>query len=219
MSIDFSIDAEVRTDEGKGASRRLRHAGRVPAILYGGEKQPQSISLQHNKIFNSLQEEAIYSHILTLNVAGEEQKVILRDVQRHPAKPVILHVDFQRVDDKHTINMHVPLHFIGDDICPGVKLEGGQVSHLMIEVEITCYPKDIPEFIEVDMSAMKIGDSVHLSELKMPEGVTLTALTHGEDHDQQVANCHATKVAVEEDPVSDDSAATEGDEPGADSEE
>jgi len=219
MSIDFSIDAEVRTDEGKGASRRLRHAGRVPAILYGGEKQPQSISLQHNKIFNSLQEEAIYSHILTLNVAGEEQKVILRDVQRHPAKPVILHVDFQRVDHKHTINMHVPLHFIGDDICPGVKLEGGQVSHLMIEVEITCYPKDIPEFIEVDMSAMKIGDSVHLSELKMPEGVTLTALTHGEDHDQQVANCHATKVAVEEDPVSDDSAATEGDEPGADSEE
>ena len=217
MSIDYSIDAEPRTDEGKGASRRLRRTGRVPAILYGAEKEPQSISLDHNRTYHSLQEEAIYSHILTLKVSGEEQKVILRDVQRHPAKPVVLHVDFQRVDDKHTINMHVPLHFVGDEGCPGVKLEGGQISHQMIEVEITCYPKDIPEFIEVDMSEMNIGDSVHLTELKLPEGVTLTALTHGEGHDQQVANCHATKV-VEEEPIVDDAAATD-DEPAADSEE
>jgi large subunit ribosomal protein L25 len=114
--------------------------------------------------------------------------------------------------------MHVPLHFIGDDGCPGVKLEGGQISHLMIEVEITCYPKDIPEFIEVDMSEMNIGDSVHLTELKLPEGVTLTALTHGEGHDQQVANCHATKV-VEEEPIVDDAAAAADDEPADDSEE
>mgnify|MGYP001492930458 FL=1 len=218
MSIDFSIDAEPRTDEGKGASRRLRRSGRVPAILYGGDTQPQSISLDQNRIFHDLAEEAFYSHILSLKLEGKTQKVILRDVQRHPAKPIILHVDFQRVDDKQTLNIHVPLHFIGDDVCPGVKLEGGQVSHQIIEVEITCLPKNIPEFIEVDVSELKIGDAVHLTDLKLSEGVTLTALTHGEGHDQQVANCHATKVA-EEEPVADDAAPEAGDAPAADSDE
>ena len=218
MSIDFSIDAEPRTDEGKGASRRLRRSGRVPAILYGGDTQPQSISLDQNRIFHDLAEEAFYSHILSLKLEGKTQKVILRDVQRHPAKPIILHVDFQRVDDKQTLNIHVPLHFIGDDVCPGVKLEGGQVSHQIIEVEITCLPKNIPEFIEVDVSELKIGDAVRLTDLKLSEGVTLTALTHGEGHDQQVANCHATKVA-EEEPVADDAAPEAGDAPAADSDE
>lgn len=218
MSIDFSIDAEPRTDEGKGASRRLRRSGRVPAILYGGDTQPQSISLDQNRIFHDLAEEAFYSHILSLKLEGKTQKVILRDVQRHPAKPIILHVDFQRVDDKQTLNIHVPLHFIGDDVCPGVKLEGGQVSHQIIEVEITCLPKNIPEFIEVDVSELKIGDAVHLTDLKLSEGVTLTALTHGEGHDQQVANCHATKVA-EEEPVADEAAPDAGDAPAADSDE
>ena len=218
MSIDFSIDAEPRSDEGKGASRRLRRSGRVPAILYGGDTQPQSISLDQNRIFHDLAEEAFYSHILSLKLEGKTQKVILRDVQRHPAKPIILHVDFQRVDDKQTLNIHVPLHFIGDDVCPGVKLEGGQVSHQIIEVEITCLPKNIPEFIEVDVSELKIGDAVHLTDLKLSEGVTLTALTHGEGHDQQVANCHATKVA-EEEPVADDAAPEAGDAPAADSDE
>lgn len=218
MSIDFSIDAEPRTDEGKGASRRLRRSGRVPAILYGGDTQPQSISLDQNRIFHDLAEEAFYSHILSLKLEGKTQKVILRDVQRHPAKPIILHVDFQRVDDKQTLNIHVPLHFIGDDVCPGVKLEGGQVSHQIIEVEITCLPKNIPEFIEVDVSELKIGDAVHLTDLKLSEGVTLTALTHGEGHDQQVANCHATKVA-EEEPVADEAAPEAGDAPAADSDE
>ncbi len=217
MSIDFNIDAEPRTDEGKGASRRLRRSGRIPAILYGGDQQPQSISLDHNKIFHDLCEETFYSHILNLQLEGKTQKVILRDVQRHPAKAIVLHVDFQRIDDKQTLNIHVPLHFIGDDLCPGVKMEGGQVSHQIIEVEITCLPKDIPEFIEVDMTQLKIGDSIHLSDLKLPEGVILTALTHGEGHDQQVANCHATKVAQEEPaadaaPEADVKSATDSDE-------
>ena len=202
MSIDFNIDAEPRTDQGKGASRRLRRAGRVPAILYGGTEEPQSISLDHNKIFHDLAEESIYSHILNLQLQGKTHQVILRDVQRHPAKAIIMHVDFQRVDDKHTLNMHVPLHFIGDNVCPGVKNEGGQVSHQITEVEITCLPKDIPEFIEVNTAELKLGDSIHLSELTLPDGVILTALTHGEGHDQQVANCHATKV-VEEEPAED----------------
>ncbi|MCL4161710.1 UNVERIFIED_CONTAM: hypothetical protein GTU68_027563, partial [Idotea baltica] len=156
------------------------------------------ISLEHNKIRHELENEAFYSHILTVNLDGKKQKVILRDLQRHPAKPVILHVDFLRVSDDQEINIHVPIHFIGEDICPGVKLEGGQISHQITEVEISCLPKNIPEFIEVDLTELKIGEAIHLTEMKLPEGVILTALTHGEGHDQQVVNVHATKVAEEE---------------------
>jgi|TARA_B110000240_G_C13406704_1_gene413405 large subunit ribosomal protein L25 len=198
MSIDFSLDAESRSDLGKGASRRLRHTGRVPAILYGAGVEPENISLDHNKIRQELENEAFYSHILTINLAGKKQKVILRDLQRHPAKPVILHVDFLRVSDDQEINIHVPLHFINEDICHGVKTESGQISHLITEVEISCLPKHIPEFIEIDLTELHIGDSVHLTELTLPEGVVLTALTHGEGHDQLVVNVHATKVAEEE---------------------
>jgi large subunit ribosomal protein L25 len=198
MSIDFSLDAESRSDLGKGASRRLRHTGRVPAILYGAGVDPENISLDHNKIRQELENEAFYSHILTINLAGKKQKVILRDLQRHPAKPVILHVDFLRVSDDQEINIHVPLHFIGEDVCHGVKTEGGQISHLITEVEISCLPKHIPEFIEIDLTEFHIGDSIHLTELTLPEGVVLTALTHGEGYDQLVANVHATKVAEEE---------------------
>lgn len=208
MSIDFTIDAESRSDLGKGASRRLRRSGRVPGIVYGAGSEPQSITLDHNKIFHNLENEAFYSHILTLNVAGNPQKVILRDLQRHPAKPFIMHVDFLRVSDDHEINIHVPLHFIGEDVCPGVKLEGGQISHQIVEVEVTCLPKDIPEYIEVDVSELHLGDSIHMSEMKLPGGITLTALSHGEDYDQQVVNVHATIVAAEE-PASEDAAAEE----------
>jgi large subunit ribosomal protein L25 len=199
MSVDFAIDAEPRDDLGRGASRRLRRAGRVPAIIYGGNEKPTSISLDHNKMVHSLENEAFFSHIITVNLAGKQYKTILRDLQRHPAKPVLLHLDFQRITADEELHVHVPLHFIGEDICPGVKLEGGSISHNLIEVEISCLPKDIPEFIEVDVSQLKIGDSVHLTDLVLPTGVTLTALTHGEGHDQQILNVHTTKVAVEED--------------------
>ncbi len=212
MSIDFTIDAESRSDLGKGASRRLRRSGRVPAIVYGAGSEPESITLDHNKIFHNLENEAFYSHILTLNVAGNPQKVILRDLQRHPAKSFIMHVDFLRVSDDHEINIHVPLHFIGEDVCPGVKLEGGQISHQIVEVEVTCLPKDIPEYIEVDVSELHLGDSIHMSEMKLPGGIALTALSHGEDYDQQVVNVHATIVAAEEEPASED-AANEEDKP------
>ena len=198
MSIDFNLDAESRNDLGKGASRRLRRTGRVPAILYGAGVEPENISLDHNKIRHDLENEAFYSHILTINLEGKKQKVILRDMQRHPAKPVILHIDFLRVSDDQEIHMHVPLHFIGEEVCPGVKMEGGQVSHQMTEVEVICLPKNIPEFIEVDVTELKIGDSIHLSEMTLPTGVTLTALTHGDGHDQQVVNVHVTKIAAEE---------------------
>ncbi len=202
MSIEFAVDAEPRNDLGKGASRRLRRSGRVPAILYGAGEAPENISLDHNKMIHSLENEAFFSQIITVKVGKNKQKAILRDLQRHPAKPVILHIDFQRVSENQAIHVHVPLHFIGEDICPGVKQEGGAISHQIVEVEISCLPKDIPEYIEVDVSQLKIGDSIHLTELKVPEGVTISALTHGEGYDQQVLNVHTTKVAVEEEPTS-----------------
>lgn len=213
MSIDFAVDAEARDDLGKGASRRLRRSGRVPAIIYGAGEAPQNISLDHNKMMHNFENEAFFSHIITVNLNGKKQKAILRDLQRHPARPVILHVDFQRVSDDQAINVHVPLHFLGEDICPGVKQEGGSISHNVIEVEISCLPKDIPEFIEVDVSGLSIGDSIHLSEVKVPEGVTIAALTHGEGHDQQVLSVHTTKIAVEEEPVVEED--TAGDVPTA----
>ena len=219
MSIDFAVDAEPRDDVGKGASRRLRRAGRVPAIIYGAGESPQKISLDHNKMIHSLENEGFFSHVITINLDGKKQKAILRDLQRHPAKPALLHIDFQRVSEDQAINVHVPLHFIGEDVCPGVKQEGGAVSHQLIEVEISCLPKDIPEFIEVDVSQLKIGDSIHLSELKVAEGITISALTHGEGHDQQVLNVHATKVVVEEEPVSEEADADEEAAPSADEDE
>ena len=199
MSVDFTVDAEPRADMGKGASRRLRRIGKVPAIIYGGKEEPTTISVDQNKMIHNLENEAFFSHIITINLEGKKLKTILRDLQRHPAKPILLHMDFQRVSEDQAVHIHVPLHFLGEDVCPGVKQSGGAISHNMIEIEVACLPKDIPEFIEVDVSELNIGDSLHLTDLKLPEGITILALTHGEGHDQQVLNVHATKTAVVED--------------------
>ena len=208
----FEVQAELRTDEGKGASRRLRHAGKVPAIMYGGDDAPVSLALDHNRFLRHLQEEAFYAHILTIVVDGKEQQAVLKDLQRHPASDVkIMHADFLRVDAKHAMTMTVQLHFIGDDVAAGVKA-GGVVSHLMSDVEISCLPADLPEYIEVDTSALELDGSIHLSELVLPEGVTLTALAHSQDeeledgarsaYDQAVVSIHAPRAAaVEEDDV------------------
>ena len=222
MAISFELNAEPRTDTGKGASRRLRHAGKVPAIMYGGGKDPESLTLQHNELLRNLEHEAFYSHILSIKVNGGETRAILRDMQRHPSRPVVLHVDLQRVSETEKLKTHVPLHFIGEDVAPGVKLGGGLVSHESTEVAIECLPKNLPEYIEVDISALDIGDSLHLSDLSVPEGVTLTELARGEDHDLAVVSIHA-KRAVEE--IEDEAPAAdaegdekaEGDESGGDS--
>jgi len=203
----FEVQAELRTDAGKGASRRLRHAGQVPAILYGGKDAPVSISLEHNKFLRHLEEEAFYAHILTLVVDGKKNKVVLKDLQRHPASDVrIMHADFLRIDANQAMTMTVRLHFIGADVAPGVK-EGGAVSHLMTDVEISCMPADLPEYIEVDISELALDASIHLTELVMPKGVTLTALSHTQDeqleegerssYDQAVVNIHTPRVVVE----------------------
>lgn len=196
MAISFELNAEPRSDTGKGASRRLRRAGKVPAIMYGGGKDPESLTLSHNEIIRNLEHEAFYSHILTIKVGGNETQAILRDLQRHPSKPSIMHIDLQRVSATEKLKTHAPLHFIGDDIAPGVKA-GGLVSHDLTEALIECLPKDLPEFIEVDISGMQIGDALHLSDLKVPEGVALVELARGEGHDLAVVSIHAKRIVEE----------------------
>jgi large subunit ribosomal protein L25 len=189
MSI-FELEAESRSDMGKGASRRLRRDGMVPAIIYGGSDEPQTISLVHSEILKRLDHEGFYSHILTVNVGGQSVKAVLRDMQRHPSKALIMHMDFQRIDENQPIRVHVPLHFVGESVSRGVKA-GGMVSHDLNEVELEVLPRNLPEFLEVDISDLDVGESLHLSDLKLPEGGQLVELARGEDHDLLVVSIHA----------------------------
>jgi large subunit ribosomal protein L25 len=206
MKESFVVNAEPRMDQGKGASRRLRREGKVPAILYGGKDEAKAMSLSHNEMQKHLQTEAFYSHILTLKQDGASQKVVLKDLQRHPVNEHILHVDFLRVLDDVALRMHVPLHFKGADIAPGVKVGGGVVEHQLNQVTVICLPKDLPEFIEVDISALELNHSIHLSQLKLPAGVSLLELRHG--NDQSVVSIHMPRAIVEEEPVVAEAAAT-----------
>ena len=199
MKESFVVNAELRTDQGKGASRRLRRTGKVPAIIYGGKDQAQQLSLSHHEMAKHLETEAFYSHILTLKFDGKEQQAVLKDIQRHPAEPIFLHFDFQRVFADQAIRMEVPLHFTGGEKCPGVKVDGGVVEHHISQVTVECLPKNLPEFIEVDLSNMKLNDAIHLSHLKLPEGVALVELKHGKD--PSVAAVHIPRVVEEEVPV------------------
>jgi len=196
MSIE--LNAETRTDEGKGASRRLRHAEKMPAIVYGAGKKPVSLVFEQKDIRAVQDSEVFYSSVIGLKIDGKKaEKVIVRDVQHHPYKVDMMHVDFQRIDAKAKMHMHVPLHFIGEDQSPGIKT-GGLMSHVVMEVEVQCLPKDLPEYIEVDVSTLDTGESIHLTELVMPKGVELMALMHGdENHDTAVAAIHAPKVVAE----------------------
>ncbi len=203
MSADFTLNAEMRDDSqlGKGASRRLRRMGKVPAVIYGGGEDPVSVTFDHDSLMHSLDQEAFYSHILTVDVAGKSQRAILRDLQRHPYKPTVLHMDLLRVREDTAINVHVPLHFLNEDTCHGVKMEGGAISHNIVEIEISCLPKDLPEFIEVDTADLKLNEAIHLSEIKVPEGVTIVELSHGEGHDHVVVSVHVKRAVEEEEPV------------------
>ena len=193
----FEINADLREVQGKGASRRLRRAGMVPAVLYGGSGEPVNLQLEHNDLFHHAQHEAFYSHILKLIIDGKDQRVILRDMQRHPFKPTIMHVDFQRIDENKALTMRVPLHFVNEEQCVGVKTGGGIISHLMTELEISCLPKDLPEYIEVDVIELNVGDALHLADLKVPEGVEIAALMHGGDPAQSVVSVQAPRVEAE----------------------
>lgn len=201
MAISFNLNAELRSDQGKGASRRLRRLGRVPGILYGAGEGPVQLSFNHNEVQNSLSHEAFYSHILKIKVGKEEHQAIIKDLQRHPAKPVIMHLDFLRVKDDIEIRVHVPLHFKNEKEAVGVKTQGGVVSHNMIEVEIACLPRYLPEFIEVDILALELNKALHLSDLKLPEGVRVVQLAYGEEHNLPVVSIHHPRIEVEEEPV------------------
>jgi large subunit ribosomal protein L25 len=216
--MSIVLNAELRTDMGKGASRRLRRANKLPAIVYGAGKDPENLTLEQKDIQHQLQFETFYTQVLELNVAGKKQDVLLRDLQHHPYKIAIMHIDFQRVEAKKEVHVNVPLHFINEDVAPGVKQEGGAISHLVTEVEIVCLPKDIPEFIEVDLGEMHMGDIVHVSDLKMPPGVEVLALKQGEEHDTAIASIHARKGAEEAEEAEEVGEAPESGEEGGESE-
>jgi len=199
MSLNFELEASIRQDLGKGASRRLRHDNKVPAIIYGGNAPPMALVMEHNKVMHSLENEAFYSHILTIKIDGKAEKAVLKDLQRHPYKPAILHLDLQRVNADEKLRMNVPLHFIGEDVAPGVKQAGGVISHLINDVEIACLPRDLPEFIEVDVSGLELNETLHLSDLKLTSGVDLVELQHGPEHDQPVVSIHLPRGAKESD--------------------
>jgi large subunit ribosomal protein L25 len=201
MATIHEIPAETRKDEGKGASRRLRTSGKVPAIVYGSTDAPASIQLEHNTVWLASQHEWFYSAILDLKLDGKTQKVLLRDMQRHPFKAQLLHLDFQRVDENKAIRIRVPLHFLNQEKSPAGKMAGILISHALNDVEISCLPKDLPEHIEVDLSELKVGDIVHLSALKLPNGVEIPELRLGKEHDSAVVTAQEVKQEVEAAPV------------------
>ena len=203
MKTSFELVAEFRETQGRGASRRLRHEGKVPAILYGGHSEARRLTLSHQKLLIMLDNERFYSTILNLKVGDQSQAAILKDVQRHPFKNAIVHVDFQRVEDNEKIRISIPLHFVGAAAAPGVKSQGGIVSHMRNDVEVSCLPKDLPEFIEVDLSGLSLNESIHLSQLKIPAGVELLALAK---EDAAVAAIHSPR-AEEPEPTAEVAAA------------
>ncbi|HEX5313305.1 MAG TPA: 50S ribosomal protein L25/general stress protein Ctc [Gammaproteobacteria bacterium] len=199
MAVEFMLNAEPRTDAGKAASRRLRRDGRVPAVLYGGAQGAQALSLDHNELMQNLKSEAFRSRVLTVRFGGASAQAIVKDLQAHPFKSEVLHVDLQRVDAAQKIRMEVPLHFKGGDVAPGVKA-GGVLSRSVVEVEIECLPKDLPEHLELDVAALDIGDALHLSDIPLPAGVAIVALAHDDvhEHDVPVASVHLPRVTAEE---------------------
>ena len=194
MAITHEIKVQRREDEGKGASRRLRHAGTVPAIVYGGELKPVSIQLNHNDVWLASQNDWFYASILDLSLNGDVQKVLLRDLQRHPYKQQIMHLDFQRVNENEALHVSVPLHFINEDKSPAGKSSEVVVTHELKEVTITCLPKDLPESIDVDLADLKAGDVIYLSDIKLPKGVEIPALAQGKDHDDAIVTAKAGKA-------------------------
>ncbi|WP_434984980.1 50S ribosomal protein L25/general stress protein Ctc [Vreelandella zhaodongensis] len=192
---DFILKATVRNDLGKGASRRLRRANQqVPAVVYGGKKDAQSISVEKTAFYKAIEDESFFSSVIKLVIDGTEQQVVVRDLQRHPFKPLLTHADFMRVDATHEITINVPLHVVGEEKCVGIKDQGGELHTLANEVAISCLPKDLPDFLEIDISNVELGTTLHLSDLTLPAGVTSVDLSHGEEHDNAILSITKVKV-------------------------
>lgn len=209
MSNELILRAELRTDTGKGASRRLRKASKVPGIVYGGKNKPQNLTVEFKDIIKQLENEAFYTQVIKLEIDGKAQQTVLRDLQRHPSRGEPTHFDLERVSANQKINTLVPLRFINEDSCVGVKEEGGEIIRSAAEVEVVSLPKNIPEAIEVDMANVRIGETVHLSSIELPKGVEILALIHGTEHDQPVASVHKPKGQVSEEEAAEDAAASE----------
>ncbi len=210
MSQDFVIEAFPRDDQGRGASRRLRREERkIPAIIYGAGKEATPISIWHNELKKALENEAFFSHILTIELNGKKESVIMKDLQRHPYKLLLTHADFLRVEKDHEIFVHVPLHLLNEDSAPAIKTLGGVAFRLMTEVEVACLPQDLPEFIEIDMIDVEMDQIVHMSDLKLPKGVRIPALQHGAEHDQAVVSVSKPK-GVKTDDAEDEAEGEEG---------
>ena len=210
MADDFDLIAEIRDDQGKGASRRLRREGKIPAIIYGADLPPRALAFDHNKVLKQTESESFYSSVLNVKVGDKNQAAIIKDLQRHPAKRQILHMDLQRIVEDEEIRMNVPLHVLNADTAPGVK-EGGKVSHLMSDVEIVCLPKHLPEYLEIDIGELELDGMLHLSDIKLPEGVEIPELQQGPEHDQAIVSIHIIKAApIEEEEAEEaEAAATE----------
>ncbi|MEO1593799.1 MAG: 50S ribosomal protein L25/general stress protein Ctc [Pseudomonadota bacterium] len=200
MADKIDLVAELREDQGKGASRRLRREGKVPAILYGAGRPPRAISLQHNKLIRALEDESFYSSVLNIKVGDKNQETILKDVQRHPAKPQIMHIDLQRIVAGEVIRMSVPVHFLNEETAVGVKQDGGILNKMLNEVDVQCLPKDLPEYLEIDVAELEIGGLLNLSDLKLPKGVELIDLSHGDESDDKpLVQIVKSRAVVEED--------------------
>ena len=197
MAEQLDLVAEFRTDTGKGSSRRLRHAGKVPAIIYGAGREPRALTFDHNELFKAADHESFFSSILTVKVGDKVRSAILKDIQVHPAKRQILHIDLQRVVDDEKIRMEVPLHYINEEICVGVKTGGGSVQKILSEVEITCFPKDLPEYIEVDIANLELDKLLHLSDIKLPPNVELIELIAEPPRDEAIVSVHVIRAAAE----------------------
>ena len=195
---EFTLVAESRGDMGKGASRRLRKSEIVPAIVYGAKKAALSIQLKHSDVLKSSSQESFYSQILDLSIDGKVERVVLKDMQRHPYKPFVMHMDFQRVDESAALTIRIPVHFLNEEDCIGVKQEGGVIARLMTEIEITCLPKDLPESIEVDVANLSVGDAVHLADLVLPDGVEITSITSGGDGAAAIVQVAMPRMVEEE---------------------
>ena len=217
MKDDFDLIADIREDQGKGASRRLRHQGKVAAIIYGAGRPPRALVFDHNRVVLKLENESFYSSILNIKVGEKSQAAILKDVQRHPAKPQVMHMDFQRIVEDEEIKMSVPIHFKGEDIAPGVKTGGGSVSHLITELDIVCLPRHLPEYLEIDVSNLELDEMLKMSDIPLPEGVSVPALAQGDDADRPVVSIHIIKEVVieEEDEVEPGAVPVEGEEAAA----
>jgi large subunit ribosomal protein L25 len=195
MRITYQVGADSRHDQGKGASRRLRRAGKVPAVIYGGQGGPRSITLDHQQLLTLIDKEKFYSSIISVNVESESQPAIIRDVQMHPARNAVVHVDLQRVVESEKLKIHLPIHFKGEAVAPGVKTQGGIVSHLMQDVEVSCLPADLPEFLELDLSGMSLNETLSLGDIKLPSGVTIPELAH---RNPVVVSVHSPRAAEPE---------------------